>query len=172
MRFIFAILVAATLSACASGARPVAMISGTTPGMADIRDEFVVASVTGGEETSPMWVSKVSSDDFKQALIASLQRAGAYDPSSGLKISAELISLEQPLLGISMTVTPTVDYTIVDAAGATVLSERVVSPFTAQFSDSFLAVERLRLANEGAIRENIRQFLALLSLGDFSVPTS
>jgi hypothetical protein len=69
-------------------------------------------------------------------------------------------------------VTPTVDYTIVDAAGATVLSERVVSPFTAQFSDSFLAVERLRLANEGAIRENIRQFLALLSLGDFSVPTS
>lgn len=172
MRFVFAMLAAAILSGCASAARPVAMISGTTPGMADISDDFVVVSVTGGEETSPLWVSKISSEDFKQALISSLQRAAAYDPSSGLKISADLVELKQPLIGFSMTVTPTVDYTIVDAAGTTVFKERVVSPYTAKVSDAFIAAERLKLANEGAIRENIRQFLALLSVRDFSAPTS
>jgi hypothetical protein len=161
-------LLVATLSACASGARPVAMVAGATPGTTEIMDDFVVVSVTGGEETSPLWVSKISSEDFKHALVSSLQRAGAYDPASGLQISAELVELKQPMFGASLTVTPTVDCNIIDRAGATAFSERVVSRYAARFSDAFLGTERLRLANEGAIRESIRQFSSLLSVSDFS----
>jgi hypothetical protein len=148
------------------------VVSGAAPGMADIQDDFVVASVSGGEETSPLWVSKISNEDFKQALIASLQRAMAYDPASGLRVSAALISLDQPMIGFSLTVTPTVDYTVTDAAGTVLLAERVVSPFTAEATTTFLASKRLQLANEGAIRENIRKFLELLSTRRIGAPIS
>jgi hypothetical protein len=43
-----------------------------------------------------------------------------------------------------------------------------VSPCTANFSDAFLAAQRLQLANEGAIRENIGQFMALLAVHEFA----
>ena len=40
--------------------------------------------------------------------------------------------------------------------------QTITEPYTANFSDAFLAVERLRLANEGAMRVNIGTFLKAL----------
>jgi hypothetical protein len=169
MRIIVALLFALSLSACASGARPVAMVSGATPDMAPIEEDFTVDAITGGESTNPIWISKVSDHDFKQALILSMQRAGIYDARSDLHVAAELVELKQPLLGFDLTVIATVIYRIKDATGAQVFEETVVSPYTADFSDAFLAVERLQLANEGAVRENILKFMRLLSVNEFAV---
>jgi hypothetical protein len=36
----------------------------------------------------------------------------------------------------------------------------VVTPYTANFGDALVAVERLRLANEGAMRENIKEIIS------------
>lgn len=168
MRFIPALLFALTLSACASGARPVAMVAPTTPGMAPIEEDFAVDAITGGQETSPMWMSKVSNEDFKRALISSMRRAGIFDAKSDLHVTAELIELEQPFIGASMTVTATVIYRILDGGGKTVFEEKVVSPYTAEWSAAFIGAERLKLANEGAIRENISQFMGLLAAHEFA----
>jgi hypothetical protein len=70
-----------------------------------------------------------------------------------------LVSVDQPLVGFDMTVTTTVTYTLLDPAGNQVWSKSVSAPHTATVSDAFLGVERLRLANEGSAKENIRRAL-------------
>lgn len=44
---------------------------------APLRNKLAIKDVTGGTETNPMWVSKVSSSDFEKALEASLKSAGS-----------------------------------------------------------------------------------------------
>ena len=44
-----------------------------------------------------------------------------------------------------------------------ILKETIIASYTAGFSDSVVAVKRLRLANEGSARENIHELLKALS---------
>lgn len=122
-----------------------------------------VADVSGGKATSPLWTSQVDNPQFKEALERSLEFNGLLandEKESKLSVSAALIKLEQPLMGFSLTVTPEVQYRVVERATQTeILRETLVTPYTAEFGSSLIAVERLRLANEGAIRESIKAFL-------------
>ena len=124
-----------------------------------LKSNVTVGSIAGGRDTDPLWKSDVSNADFRQALTLSLQQHAMLSDAGGLTLKATLMALDQPSFGISMTVTSTVNYEITDAAGTKVFEERVVTPYTAEFSDSALGVERLRLANEGSVRANIRAFI-------------
>jgi hypothetical protein len=119
--------------------------------------------VTGGKDTNPMWVSNVSSADFERALEASLKDAGLLSGNrqgSKYTLTADMKKLDQPLFGASMTVTATVKYTLVErATGKAVFERDVAVPFTAEWNAAFLGTERLKLANEGAIRSNITQLI-------------
>ena len=71
-----------------------------------------------------------------------------------------MVKLHQPLVGFNLTVTCEVNYLIQDAQSkATVYNKNIVSSYTAKFGDDLMAATRLRDANEGAARENIRQFI-------------
>jgi len=62
------------------------------------------------------------------------------------------------MIGFSFTVKMEVSYALKDTqSGNTVWTKDVNSEYTAKVSEAFAGVERLRLANEGAARENIRQ---------------
>jgi hypothetical protein len=64
-----------------------------------------------------------------------------------------------------MTVTSTVRYSLVDAKSLKEVYGRTTQiSFTAKFSDSLLGAERLRIANEGAVKENIKLLLADLEV--------
>ena len=63
-------------------------------------------------------------------------------------------------MGLDLTVIADVTYTISGAGPAS--SYPVKAQATATFSDSPIAVDRIRIANERAVRENIRQFLQVL----------
>ena len=122
-----------------------------------------MAQVTGGEETNPLWVSKVGNSQFREALENSLGngRLRAADPAAArYLISAKLDRLSQPLAGLDMSVSATVHYTVTErATKQTVYAQSITSTYTAKFGDSLLGVERLKLANEGAMRENIKEFI-------------
>jgi hypothetical protein len=122
-----------------------------------------VGDVSGGKATNPLWTSQVDNPQFKEALERSLEFNGllaSQGTSSRLLVSATLVELDQPLFGFNFTVTPKVIYRVVQANGESeLLREELVTPYTADFSSSLIAVERLRLANEGAIRESIKRFL-------------
>jgi len=157
------------LAACASGARTGAMTAPVAPDqiVADnspIKKAIAVGAVTGGDETNPLWKSEVSNGNFKTALEDSLAlsvlKGGADAPYT---LNAKLVSLHQPFAGFDLTVTSTIEYSLLAPGKATpVLSKTVVTPYTAELGEAFLGVERLRLANEGAMRENIKQIIAHL----------
>ena len=76
------------------------------------------------------------------------------------KMKASLLGLRQPLAGIDMTVEATVRYVVTDAKTGKVVFEDVINtPYTAHLGDAFYGPTRLRLANEGAARKNIANFI-------------
>jgi hypothetical protein len=158
------LLACAGLSGCATPADPSKM--SVQQGTADtnfppaLHQAMCVRTVTGGEETNPMWMSKVSSQDFQTALAASMDSAGLSAGSGTCKypVDVNLLGLSQPSMGFDMTVTAHVNYKVYDTAGKPVLLETLNSGFTATVGDAFAGVTRLRLANEGAVRTSISMF--------------
>jgi hypothetical protein len=121
-------------------------------------------SVDGGKETNPLWTSQVSSENFQLALVDSLKAANVWSDSGKYSLEANLLSLEQPLIGFNMTVSASVDYKVKDeTTGTVIFGEKIDSTHTATVGDAVAGIKRLRLANEGAIRNNIELFLKKLS---------
>ena len=121
----------------------------------------MVRDVTGGRETNPLWTSQVSTEGFRRAIEDSLRNSGLLGIGSGkYRLTADLLKLDQPVFGASLTVTSSVRYSLVDVAtGKEIYGREITVPFTAAFGAAVLAAERLRMANEGAIRENIKALL-------------
>ncbi|MBI3678766.1 MAG: hypothetical protein HY243_19325 [Proteobacteria bacterium] len=161
----------AGLSGCATSADPNAMALPTTTQTAQtqtpekpfpqrLEHAMCVRTVSGGEKTNPLWVSKVDNDGFKSALTTSLQSAGLAGAADSCpyQVDANLLGLSQPVIGFDMTVTSHVNYKVYDASGQPFLLATVDAPYTATMGDAFMGVERLKLANEGSIRTSIKMF--------------
>jgi hypothetical protein len=142
-------------------------------GVAALREAVSVGAVTGGQATNPLWASQVGNDAFAAALRESLAAHAMLDPSGRrLRVDATLMPLGQPLAGLDLEVTATVFYRVLDVATGRVVFERpIAAAFTATFGDQALAIERLRLANEGAVRANIAAFIAALNEAVGSSPS-
>jgi outer membrane murein-binding lipoprotein Lpp len=156
------------LSGCATPARVDQMTATTTRTVAAtipeaLRQNIAIKDVTGGQETNPLWTSQVSSAEFERALEASLRVAdlGQINRQAGrFTLTAQLGKLDQPFVGISMTVTASVLYILVErSTGKTVWQNTITTPYTASFGDAVIGVERLKLANEGAVRTNITELI-------------
>ena len=164
---------ASLLGGCASGARIENMEVAGQPAQriapTPLRKQLAVRDISGGNETSPLWKSNVGNSEFRGALTNSLRATGllAEGAPPRFALDAQLNALEQPMFGLDMTVTANVTYTLANQAnGKTLWQQTLVTPYTARFSDAFAGYERLRLANEGAIRANIGQLTdALMKLG-------
>lgn len=162
-----AVIALALLAACAQPARMermrVTAIEGVSfPDGHFLKGAIAVGEVKGGEPTNPMWVSEVGNAEFKAALESSLDAFGLLAPAGkgAYDAGATLISVQKPLVGFDLTVTSAARYDLTRrSSGQKVYEKTLETPFTANFSSSFLAVERLRLANEGAIRTNLEKFI-------------
>ena len=172
--------VLALLGGCATPARVQQMVAANAGAAQQAVPEYLRASVgvkevSGGRETNPMWMSQVGSAEFERALEESLRQAGMLSPArtgGRYLLTADLRTLDQPLIGINFTVTATVDWLMVErSTGREVLRRTLSTPHTARMSDAFMAVERLKLANEGAIRRNIESLIeAVLALPVAATP--
>jgi len=164
---LFALAVVALLTGCASGAKTesmtvfadVSVVNAKTP----LKNNVAVKDVTGGQETNPAWKSNIGSSEFEQALEGSLKSAGllaAGKQAGSHFLTVHLQKVDQPFIGIDMTVTATVEYVLTErSTGKNVLTKTIALPFTAKFSDAFAGFERLRLANEGAAKINIKTII-------------
>jgi hypothetical protein len=162
-----------SLTACASGAGTAEMTVAATSSVASVNagqpgyQALTVTDVTGGTKTNPLWASKVSSEDFKAALEASLKAKGylAADGSSAkIKVSAALVGLKQPMAGLDMSVTSQVHYVVTNAAtGAKIFDDLVANTGTATMGEALIGAERLKKANEHSIQGNIESFINRLA---------
>jgi hypothetical protein len=122
--------------------------------------------VQGGQETGRWWGSKVSAVALQLALEESLlgvgMRALAPEPAPRFELKAELVQLDQPLVpALGVTVGTAVRYTLTDtAAGRVLYQRRIANTEDAGFTEAMLSPpERLRIANERALRANIALLL-------------
>lgn len=107
-------------------------------------------------------VNKAPADRFEEALEGSLRAVGLFAPKDvgSYILTAHVQKLDQPFVGANMTVTASIRYIVTErATGKEVFYKILTLPYTAKFTDSFIGVERLRLATEGAIKANIAQLI-------------
>lgn len=167
MKRILVLLGLSLVVGCASPADMNSMIVGKSPterlSLPDVaKGAFTVTKVGGGEETNPLWTSEVDNASFRGALVRSLDDSGLGGGLNTAKheVEANLVSMDQPLFGLDFTVTSTVNYIVRNAKTKAVwMDERINASYTATVGDAFIAITRLKLANEGAIRENLRIFI-------------
>lgn len=157
----------AALAGCASPATVTGMVSHQLPSMPmqtkALENNVAMDQVVGGESTNPMWLSEVGTQAFKQALVQSLQVSHLYGDlsHSHYHLNASLLELKKPFIGLNLTDTCKVHYQLINATThKTVFDKDITNQYTAKFSDALLAVERLRLANEGAVRTNIQELIS------------
>lgn len=161
---IAAIVACLLLSACASNTSPEAMTVAppAAPGPANpaLAGAVAVGTVSGGQETNPLWVSQVDDASFRKALTESLRNAGylAAGPAAApYTLDAALVSLDQPFFGFEFDVTSRVTYAL--RGRGTERTWPVTAVGTGHMSDSMIAVARLKIANERSIQANIATLL-------------
>lgn len=162
------VLAAVFLTGCATSASQNAMTMGVADIPAkiksDLKGNISIRSVSGGQETNPLWVSKVDNQGFKAALEQSMIAVGYLAPkgsSAKYQVDAALQNLEQPLFGLTFDVKSAVTYTISSENSQKTYPVSAVG--TASPSDSLVGMERMRIANERSIKENIKSFISKIS---------
>lgn len=171
LRLLSACLFVSVLAGCASPAKIESMTVAPSQVSAQSFDPALQSNVQlddvqGGSKTNPLWTSEIDGGDFQEALRQSLDNAGLLNNNdqAPLSLTANLIRVEQPLFGLDFKVTTVVEYVLLDkASGKVLMRETLTTPYTAGVGDAFVAVKRLRLANEGAAKENIAALLKRLA---------
>ena len=159
-------LSAMQLTGCASNASSELMTysykGSQKPANVELVKNINVSQVVGGHETNPLWASKINNENFKVALEQSLKNANLYNEvnKGNFQLNANLVKLEQPLLGFNLTVTCQVHYKLQNVKSNSIIYDKdITTSYTAKLSDSFVAIERLKMANEGAARANIQKLI-------------
>jgi hypothetical protein len=125
------------------------------------RSAMTVRNVTGGAAMNVLTMPGVQDAPLKAALEDSL-RANGYLAAGTPKyfIDAQINNLQQPLIGLEYDVVADVTYTV--SGGGASRTYPIKAKGKATFSDSPMGADRLRIANERAMQENIKQFLVAL----------
>ncbi len=141
----------------------------TTFETAGKHSKTVSVSVQGGRETKWGTPTNISDEAFMQALVDSITKSQIFSSvvqgkEADYLLTVSIFGMEQPLFGLTYTVKMEAGWTLQRADNGTVVwQESIKSEHTATFSDAFAAVTRLRLATEGAARDNIAKGLAKIS---------
>jgi hypothetical protein len=104
----------------------------------------------------------VTNEPLKAALESSLAANGYLAQSGNPKfyVDAEIVNLDEPVIGLDLDVTADVTYKV-SGAGAPA-TYPIKTTGRATFSDSPIGIDRARIANERAMQLNIKQFLQAL----------
>jgi len=165
---LFLLAIAFLLSGCASPASKDAMIAHKIPEIRQYQKTVAITS-QGGHETGAMDSSNVSNSVFKQAIEDSVIENGLFtqvvhDGGSDYLLNVAIVNMSKPVFGGNFTVTMEAAWSLSDAnTKQHFMRKAIKSSHTATMGDAFAAVTRLRLALEGAVRENIRQGIVALS---------
>ena len=154
------------VSGCATQATSQAMVvsptATATKANPKLKGLIAVGDVKGGKDTNPLWTSQVGNDEYKKALEQSLALAGYLSKPGNQQYTlfTELLSLDQPFIGLTFDVTSTVNYRLQSESTSKVIPIKAVG--SATFSDSWVGIERMRIANEKSIKNNIQMLISSL----------
>lgn len=106
--------------------------------------------------------------DLAKALVESINKSRVFSrviPGTGADyvLQVAIISIEQPTFGGTFKVKMEAAWTLRRGDGTVVWQEAIQSMHLVTVGEEFVAATRLRVATEGAARENIKQGLAKIS---------
>jgi hypothetical protein len=165
---VFALAVVLVCAGCATASKPEAMVAAPAANVM-AHAQSVSINVTGGAETSAMGASNISNADFAAAIKDSILQSKLFaqvlaGEQSDYQLEVRIARLDRPSFGLTFTVNLEADWQLRRRSDGNVVWEKAItSSFTANMSDAFAGVKRLRLANEGAARENIKQAISQMS---------
>lgn len=172
-RLLLAALSLAFAGACAPPASYSAMVAGAPPGQGPApvyRNAVTVGSVTLGRDVGTPWTSAVGPDQVQQALVQTLAAAGLGQPARGqsrdgrFRLDGQLLTLSRPYAGFAMTVTAAIAWRLTDVTNGAVVYDRTLQGLgTATLDDAVDNNNRLRIADQRAIRANLQQLVQDLS---------
>ncbi|MDO9597940.1 MAG: hypothetical protein Q7J47_09480 [Azoarcus sp.] len=156
------------LAGCASSANRAAMVPGDLK-PAKQHAHSVAVKTSGGSPTGAMDSSNISDEDLKAAIEDSIVQNKVFNSvvqgkAADYDLMVSIVHLNKPMFGLSFTVELEATWVLVKQSDRSVVFKRSVkSSHTATFSDAAVAITRLRLALEGAARNNIEQGLTAIS---------
>jgi hypothetical protein len=162
------IICAGFLTGCASPAT----VQGMRPQSLVLQNKHpfsVNVQVAGGRETNPIWTSEISDDAFVKAIRESIAQSGLFRSvittgSGDYLLEVILVNVDKPLMGFDLTVNLTANWKLTHIpSNKIVYQELIPQHYTATVGDAFVGIKRLRLAEEGAARENIQEGLNRIS---------
>jgi len=130
-----------------------------------LSNSISVGQVTGGEETNPAWTSEIDNESFAAALKDSLETSKLLNSEtlSNYVLDAVLIEVDQPIMGFTLTVNTEVQYTLRHKDSQDIVLQQIFSATgSATTGDAFMAVKRLKIANERSAQENIKRIIDVL----------
>jgi hypothetical protein len=114
------------------------------------------------------WTSAVGPDQVQQALVQTLAVAGLGQPANGrFRLDGLLLTLDRPYAGFAMTVTATIAWRLTNTTNGVVVYDRTLRSLgTATLDDAITNENRLRIADQRAVRANLQQLVQdLYTLG-------
>ena len=129
----------------------------------------VSVQVGGGRETEAGYLPQISNATFAAALVESIMTSRTFSrviqgAHTDYLLQVTVISLDQPVIGGDFTVKMEAAWRLTRSDnGAVVWREAIRSSSTQTMGESFAAVTRVRLATEGAARNNIKEGLARIA---------
>lgn len=140
------------------------MVAGAPPGagLAPVyRNAITVGSVMLGRDVGTPWTSAVSPDQVQQALVQTLAAAGLGRPANGrFRLDGQLLTLSRPFAGFAMTVTAAIAWRLTATTNGAVLYDRTLQGLgTATLDDAIDNNNRLRIADQRAVRANLQQLV-------------
>jgi hypothetical protein len=167
-RLLLAGLSLALVGACAPPASYSAMVAAAPPGQAlapGYRNAITVGSVTLGRDMGTPWTSAVSPDQVQQAVVQTLAVAGFGQVANGrFRLDGQLLTLSRPYAGFAMTVVATIAWRLTDTTNGAVVYDRTLQGLgTASLDDAIDNNNRLRIADQRAVRANLQLLVQDLS---------
>ncbi len=169
IRLLGVLLLLAGATGCAPPPTNSAMVPEAPPAGAPAsayRNAMTVGSVVPGRDGGTPWTSAVGPDQVREALGETLAAAGLAAAGNGrYRLDATLLTLSRPYAGFAMSVTAAIAYRLTEAATGRVVYEKTVTGLgDASLGDAITSENRLRIAEQRAVRDNLRQLLQDLSV--------
>ncbi len=163
--------VSTILGGCAAAPKIANMIPSLESKSVVGRNKTVAVEMTsGGRDPSiALTTAHIDNAPFHAALVQTLKDAKLFtqvDPATkaDYRLVPAIMSQERPAMGISMSVTLAVRYSLIDASNGERIWEKVIRSIgEAGLSDGFSTAGRVRKASEDAVRKNFSFLIRELS---------
>lgn len=159
---------AAVVSGCSSPAQKEAVV---THGLSISQQHQKTVSIRtqGGSETGAMDLPSISDGDLAAAIEESIIENRLFTRvihgnDSDYLLSVAIVNMSRPVFGASFTVTMEAAWSLSEqGTNKVVMRDSIESHYTATMGQALIGATRLRLAVEGAVRENIKTGLINIS---------